>query len=136
MPNECTTNAQSKHEECATKKRLKIGEPLSLLCVRALWLLLSDHLPYRLVRMEQVGIPAGVMWSIYLGLIDRPYFCFFCGLGKNAAMIPKRGSSVLMWKMYSMLVLSASQPKKAELMPAMPYISPKKSPDIIPTLVG
>ena len=35
-----------------------------------------------------------------------------------------------------MLVRSASQPKKAEPMPPSPNISPKKTPEIIPTLSG
>ena len=47
-----------------------------------------------------------------------------------------RGSRLLMRKMNSMLVLSASQPKNAEPSPPMPNISPKNTPEIMPTLSG
>ena len=57
-------------------------------------------------------------------------------LGRNVAMMPNRGRSVLVLKMNSMLVWSASQPKNAEPMPPRPNISPKKRPEIMPTLSG
>lgn len=57
-------------------------------------------------------------------------------LGKNPAMIPNRGSSALTLKINSILVSSASQPKNAEPIPPRPNISPKKIPEIIPTLSG
>ena len=50
--------------------------------------------------------------------------------------MPKRGRKALTWKMNSMLVLSASHPKKAEPRPPKPNISPKKMPAISPTLSG
>ena len=60
----------------------------------------------------------------------------FCVFGKKPAMIPKRGKKALTWKINSILVLSASQPKKAEPRPASPNINPKKIPAINPTLSG
>ena len=51
-------------------------------------------------------------------------------------MMPSNGKKALTWKMNSMLVLSASQPKKAEPRPPNPNISPKKMPAINPTLSG
>lgn len=56
--------------------------------------------------------------------------------GSHTATIPSNGSHVLTWKMNSMLVKSAIQPKKAEPMPPNPNISPKKMPAIMPTLSG
>ena len=56
--------------------------------------------------------------------------------GKNTATTPINGSQVLTWKINSILVMSASQPKKAEPMPPKPNIKPKKIPAIIPTLSG
>ena len=50
--------------------------------------------------------------------------------------MPSSGRNELTRKMKSMLVWSASHPKKAEPMPPSPNISPKKIPEIIPTLSG
>ena len=44
---------------------------------------------------------------------------FFCVFGKNPAMMPSNGRKALTWKINSMLVLSANQPKKAEPKPQM-----------------
>ena len=60
----------------------------------------------------------------------------FCVFGKNPAMMPSNGRKALTWKMNSILVLSASQPKKAEPRPPRPNIRPKKMPAINPTLSG
>lgn len=57
-------------------------------------------------------------------------------LGKKPVMMPSRGSRVLTRKINSMLVRSASHPKKAEPRPPSPNISPKKTPAIMPTLPG
>ena len=51
-------------------------------------------------------------------------------------MMPSNGRKALTWKMNPTLVLSASQPKKAEPRPPKPNISPKKMPAISPTLSG
>ena len=51
-------------------------------------------------------------------------------------MMPSNGRKALTWKINSMLVLSANQPKKAEPKPPKPNISPKKMPAISPTLSG
>ena len=59
-----------------------------------------------------------------------------CMSGRKPAMTPSSGSSELMRKMYSMLVRSASHPKKAEPMPPRPNISPKNTPQTSPTLSG
>ena len=56
--------------------------------------------------------------------------------GRNPAMTPSKGRKALAWKMNSMLVLSASHPKKAEPNPPSPNISPKNIPAINPTLSG
>lgn len=64
------------------------------------------------------------------------YFFFFCVFGRKPAMMPSNGKKALTWKMNSMLVLSASQPKKAEPRPPNPNINPKKMPAISPTLSG
>ena len=61
---------------------------------------------------------------------------FFWVFGKNPAMMPSNGRKALTWKMNSILVLSASHPKKAEPSPPSPNISPKKMPAINPTLSG
>lgn len=61
---------------------------------------------------------------------------FFCVFGRKPAMTPNKGRNALTWKINSMLVLSASQPKNAEPRPPKPNISPKKMPAISPTLSG
>ena len=52
------------------------------------------------------------------GLYSCIFYLWFAGrmLGRNVAMMPNRGRSVLVLKMNSMLVRSASQPKNAEPM--------------------
>ena len=64
------------------------------------------------------------------------YFLVFCVFGRKPAIMPSNGRKALTWKMNSMLVLSASHPKKAEPRPPKPNISPKKIPAISPTLSG
>ena len=60
----------------------------------------------------------------------------FCVLGSKPAMMPNKGKTALILKIKSMLVISASQPKKAEPNPPKPNIRPKNTPDMRPTLSG
>ena len=57
-------------------------------------------------------------------------------MGRKPAMMPSSGRYALTLKINSMLVLSASQPKKAEPKPPKPNIKPKNTPDIMPILSG
>lgn len=50
--------------------------------------------------------------------------------------MPSNGSKVLIRKMYSTLVRSASHPKKADPMPPSPNDNPKNMPATMPTLPG
>ena len=68
--------------------------------------------------------------------MDADHFPMFRVSGRNPAIIPSRGRNALAWKMVSMDVLSASQPKKAEPIPPSPNMSPKNTPEMRPTLSG
>src|ERR1700730_11226501 len=57
-------------------------------------------------------------------------------LGRKPVSSPIRGRKEQTQYTYSMLVRSASWPKTADPMPAIPKANPKKSPDISPTLPG
>ena len=71
-----------------------------------------------------------------LAFIGYSSTLFFWVFGKNPAMMPSNGRKALTWKINSILVLSASHPKKAEPSPPSPNIRPKKMPAINPTLSG
>lgn len=51
-------------------------------------------------------------------------------------MMPSSGKNAQRSNMYSIEVASASAPKPAAAMPLMPNIKPKKTPEIMPILLG